>query len=64
MSPEVVLLTTSEVAKILRVDGSTIRRWVAEGRLPAVTLPGGLFRFHLADIEAILATGQPQDGAA
>jgi excisionase family DNA binding protein len=34
------LLTTSEVAQILRVDISTIRRWINEGALDAVILPG------------------------
>lgn len=33
------LLTVSEVAKILRVDGTTVRRWVKLGVLEAITLP-------------------------
>ena len=33
------LLTISEVARILRVDGTTVRRWVKEGALEAVVLP-------------------------
>jgi excisionase family DNA binding protein len=33
------LLTVSEVARILRVDDTTVRRWVKQGALEAVTLP-------------------------
>lgn len=33
------LLTVSEVAKILRVDDTTVRRWVKNGAMEAVTLP-------------------------
>ncbi|MBO0780708.1 MAG: helix-turn-helix domain-containing protein [Ktedonobacteraceae bacterium] len=33
------LLTISEVAKILRVDSTTVRRWVKQGVLEAVVLP-------------------------
>ena len=33
------LLTVSEVAEILRVDDTTVRRWVKQGVLDAVVLP-------------------------
>jgi excisionase family DNA binding protein len=33
------LLTVSEVADILRVDGATVRRWIRQGVLEAVVLP-------------------------
>lgn len=33
------LLTVSEVAKMLRVDDTTVRRWVKKGALEAVVLP-------------------------
>ena len=33
------LLTVSEVAKILRVDDTTVRRWVKQGAMDAVVLP-------------------------
>jgi len=56
MTPDVVLLTTSEVADLFRVDRSTIRRWVDSGQLESITLPGdrGLKRYRRADIEAII----------
>jgi len=33
------LLTVSEVARILRVDDTTVRRWIKQGALAAVELP-------------------------
>ena len=33
------LLTVSEVAQILRVDDTTVRRWVKQGALEAIILP-------------------------
>lgn len=33
------LLTINEVAHILRVDDTTVRRWVKQGTLEAVVLP-------------------------
>jgi len=33
------LLTVREVAKRLRVDTTTVRRWITQGLLEAVTLP-------------------------
>ncbi len=33
------LLTTVEVAQRLRVDDTTVRRWIQQGALPAICLP-------------------------
>jgi len=33
------LLTVSEVARILRVDETTVRRWAKQGSMEAVILP-------------------------
>jgi excisionase family DNA binding protein len=33
------LLTVGEVARRLRVDTTTVRRWIVSGSLPAVILP-------------------------
>jgi excisionase family DNA binding protein len=33
------LLTILEVARVLRVDATTVRRWVKEGTLEAIILP-------------------------
>ena len=40
------LLTSREVADRFRVDVTSVRRWVAEGKLKvAARTPGGQFRF-------------------
>lgn len=36
---ETELLTVREVAKQLRVDDTTVRRWIKNGVLEAITLP-------------------------
>ncbi len=33
------LLTVDEVARVLRVDSTTVRRWIKQGTLDAVILP-------------------------
>lgn len=38
------LLTISEVAQTLRVDDSTVRRWIKQGALEAVVLPHAHYR--------------------
>jgi excisionase family DNA binding protein len=60
VTPEktVDLLTSEEVAKLFRVDKTTVRRWTQNGSLTAVTLPTQgkrtSYRYHRADIEQIL----------
>lgn len=52
------LLTVAEVAEILRVDGTTVRRWVKNGALDAIMLPHvnirHAYRIRLATVEAII----------
>jgi excisionase family DNA binding protein len=52
------LLTVHEVAKILRVDDTTVRRWIKSGILVAIALPHRskrqAYRVRRADLEAIL----------
>lgn len=38
-TPEIPLLTVREVATQLRVDDTTVRRWIKSGALEAITLP-------------------------
>lgn len=48
------LLTTREVAIILHVNPSTVRRWVERDQLHAsVTTPGGHHRFTQEDLDAL-----------
>lgn len=48
------LLTTDEVADEFQVDPETVRRWAREGKIVAITLPGGrLKRFPRSEVEAV-----------
>ena len=55
------LLTVHEVAKTLRVDDTTVRRWITQGALEAVTLPHRgkrqVYRIKRATLDTVL--GQP-----
>jgi excisionase family DNA binding protein len=54
------LLTVAEVAKALRVDDTTVRRWIKNGVLEAIALPHrGLrqaYRINRSTLDALLAT--------
>lgn len=51
------LLTVGEVAERWRLTDETIHRYCRLGVLPYVTLPGGLKRFRLDDIETFERSG-------
>lgn len=55
------LLTPAEVARIFRVNPTTVNRWASEGRLTFIRTPGGHRRYSREQITAILtgATGRP-----
>ena len=46
------LLRPSYVAKRLGIARSTIYKWISEGRIGSVELPGGSVRIPRADLEA------------
>ncbi len=54
------LLTVNEVAQRLRVDATTVRRWIKNGVLKAIALPHrGLrqaYRIHKHTLDALLST--------
>jgi len=56
---EAELLTVREVAKQLRVDDTTVRRWIKNGVLEAITLPHRgtrqAYRIRRSTLEALLA---------
>lgn len=56
MTRNVVLLTTSEVAGLLRVHEATVRRWASDGTLPPADVPGRNLRFRREDVEALVGT--------
>jgi len=45
-----VLFNTNEVASMLRVDKSTIKRWTDEGKLKCFRTPGGHRKFRADDV--------------
>ncbi len=53
------LLTVHEVAKQLRVDDTTVRRWIKNGVLQAITLPHRgarqAYRIRRSTLNALLA---------
>jgi excisionase family DNA binding protein len=50
------LLTVPDVAQRLQVSERAVRRWIAEGRLPAVRL-GRAVRIRPADLAQLITTG-------
>jgi putative resolvase len=50
-----VLISASRVAEMLDVHPNTVVIWAKEGKIKAIRLPSGRFRFRLEDIEAILS---------
>jgi len=56
------LLTVREVARILRVDDTTVRRWIKGGALEAVTLPHSnrrqAYRIKLGTLRRVLGSVQ------
>ena len=53
--------TVHEVARLLRVDDTTVRRWIKNGALPAVALPHtGVrrsYRIAKEEYDKLVATG-------
>lgn len=59
MTPNEPLLTVEEVAALVRQDCETVRRWAREKSLPAIKLPGGIWRFRQEDISALMRGESP-----
>jgi len=47
---DVRLLTTGEVARMLRVSPRTVNNWIKQDRIPYLELPGGEYRVPLAGL--------------
>lgn len=52
------LLTADELARQLRVQPSTVRRWAQKGIIPAVRLTPKLVRYNAADVVEALTQRQ------
>lgn len=57
------LLTSGEVAELMRVDPKTVTRWAKDGRIPAIKTPGGRPRFWESVVQALLRGETPGGGA-
>jgi excisionase family DNA binding protein len=58
------LYTTTEVARLLQMDGSTIAKWVDKGFITAYRTPGGHRRVRASELRAFLIANEmpiPQD---
>ena len=59
---EADLLTVREVAKQLRVDDTTVRRWIKNGALEAITLPHRgtrqAYRIRRSTVDALLTPAE------
>lgn len=53
------LLSPEEVADLLEVDASTVRRWIVAGHLPAIRLPGLRPRYRVRHEDARALGAQP-----
>jgi excisionase family DNA binding protein len=49
-----VRISMSEAAQRIGVDTQTIRKYIAEGRLPAYRLGDRVIRLNVEDVEALL----------
>lgn len=47
-------LKVSEVAAMARVTDRTVRKWIADKRLPAIKTATGLFRIQSQDVGRVL----------
>ena len=53
------LLTTVEVAAMLRIHPSSVRRWIERGEVEAIQLPGGRYRVPRSEVERLLRKPRP-----
>lgn len=50
LRPDLVL---EEFAKVFRIHITTARRWIAEGRIRAIRLPGGRYRIPADEVDRL-----------
>jgi excisionase family DNA binding protein len=56
-------LTARQVAEVLQVSESTVRKLAREGRIPSVRLTTRLTRYNLQSVLRALDGGAPKQGA-
>jgi excisionase family DNA binding protein len=60
MDTERKFLTTQELARHLRVQASTIRRWALAGHIPVTRLSSRVLRFDIESVTAALQSDRDQ----
>lgn len=55
------LLTTLEVANLLRVHPASVRRYIDRGDLLAMRLPSGVYRVPRSEVDKLLAQLRGKD---
>lgn len=58
-----IYLTVAQVAERLGVSVRTVKRWLEDGRLRHVRLPGGGIRVAVAELEQVLHGGRTWEAA-
>ena len=53
---EIKLYTIEEVAQMMSVNHMTIRRWINNGQIAAIRLPGGGIRISQDEVTRIIST--------
>ena len=61
IDPDDQLLTVPQVAEELQYRAATIRRWIAEGQLPAIRMKNREYRIRRGDVRELL--GQAREKA-
>jgi excisionase family DNA binding protein len=56
-------LTAEQVAERFEITAETARAWARAGKVSAIKLPGGQYRFRREDIEAIERGETPASAA-
>lgn len=57
-------LSPAAAAAIIGCHEDTLKRWTANGKVPAFRTPGGWWRFRRSDIEAFLAGDADTEAAS
>lgn len=54
MEKSMRFLKTTEVAEILKVTPIAVAKWIREGKIKAVRLPGGQYRIPESELEKLI----------
>jgi excisionase family DNA binding protein len=52
------ILTSGDVAALLKVDRKTVSRWAKAGKIPGIRTLGGHYRFRRGEVQVAIAEAQ------